>query len=52
MKGVWRLYKNLNIYICCLYLSAEANRSADCSAKMGNCINDSNIWMIDSLKKR
>ena len=46
MVDVLRLYKKLNIYICC-HINREANRTTNCLAKMSNCIIDSNIWRTD-----
>ena len=44
IKNVWRLFQNLNIYIC---YHRGTNITTYYSEKMGNCISDSNILMTD-----
>ena len=39
MEDIWKVSQDLNIYIC-----RQANRIADCLAKRGLSIVDSNVW--------
>lgn len=43
MENIWKLSQDLNIYFC-HHVYRKANRTADCLAKKGLNVLDSNIW--------